>query len=199
MKKEKQKQQPPALDVPRLAHRINEIAKTYDPSIKTEEPTNPLFKELSSMIRNIVVYHNNSNKDYWGQAGIRTVTQEEFNDCLKKLEKNTKELGAGYYGKVLNVPADSCIKHIPKGVKHVGIKIENIKDSYEPSQSPENLRLVTMIGKKAGNLGIGPKMYDSFVSIGRSQVQIIKVFEVIEGTSWKNTEWKSKEEREYQS
>jgi predicted Ser/Thr protein kinase len=103
---------------------------------------------------------------------------------------NTKVLGEGYFGKVFNVPVDECIKNIPAGVKRVGVKVEKLKTPFEASQTPNRVKEVIEIAKKANELNVGPALYDVFVVVNAAgYTQIIKCFEIIDGKSWRDTEW----------
>lgn len=185
------------LDIPKLSMRIKELAMTYKPSKTTElDKNDESFEALSPIIRRIVLETITKEDSYWKAAGIRTVDGTEFADCLEKVVKKGKILGEGYYGKVYDVRSNACIKNIPKGLKHVGIKIEQLKKQYNSNQRPERLLEVIEIATKAGKLGIGPHLYDAFIthdSIGN--VQIVKVFEIINGNSWEHTVWKSEEKK----
>jgi len=187
------------IDIPKLAARINEISKGF----KVNDPTNnfnvsqqPLFRSMQPFIRAVVIKNQTGSPEYWESAGIRMEDPQTFKSCLEKVKDRTKVLGQGYYGKVFNVPTEKCIKYVPKGVKHVGVKVENIKPEGDENQVPDRLREVTLIAKKAGDLQIGPKMYDSFVTIGDDGlVQIIKVFEIVDGKPWAENDWKSEKEK----
>jgi thiamine kinase-like enzyme len=51
---------------------------------------------------------------------------------------------------------------------------------------------VTKIAKRMGELNIGPKLYDVFVTTDADDiVVIIKVFEVIDGKQWADTIWET--------
>lgn len=186
------------VDIPKLAVRIQEISKGFknNTSVNFNVSQEPLFRTMQPFIRAIVIKNQTSNSEYWESAGIRMEDPETFKACLEKVKERTKLLGQGYYGKVFNVPTEKCIKYVPKGVKHVGVKVESIKPDGDENQAPDRLKEVTMIAKKAGDLQIGPKMYDSFVTIGDDGlVQIIKVFEIVDGTSWANTDWKTEKDK----
>ena len=180
------------IDIPNLKKRIVEIAKTYVPS----EP--PHFIEndaevgfLGNLIRQIVSNIRTKDPVYWRKSGIRWVPSAEFFACLEKVKKNTRELGKGAFGSVFNVPSDTCIKNIPPGVEHVGIKLEVIKQ-FDINQEPERVKEVVKIAKKANKLGLGPAIYDVFVTENAlGFTVIVKVFETINGKTWRDTVWES--------
>ena len=183
------------VNIPKLAARIREISKGFNnnaPAPNFNIAQEPLFRSMKPFIRAITLRAQTNEPNYWKSAGIRMEDPVDFKACLERVKDKTKVLGQGYYGKVFNVPADKCIKYVPKNIKHIGVKVESIKPDGDENQTPDRLKEVTKIAKKAGELEIGPKMYDSFVTVGDDGlIQIIKVFEIIEGTSWANAEWKS--------
>jgi len=195
-----------AINIPKLTERIRAHAKTYaPPPLSTNGSNNfpPLKQrsgaryELSNLIRSIALSAVTLDENYWKSAGIRMEDPATMASCMKKLEKTSKLLGQGVYGKVFNVPVasvptDTCFKHIPSGVKHIGVKIERMKNEYEPNQTPARLQEVTKIAKRMGELNIGPKLYDAFVvTDADNAVVIIKVFEVIDGKQWADTTWET--------
>jgi len=196
-----------AINIPKLAERIRVHAKTYIPASQTTTnvPNNfpPPQKragmryELSSLIRSIALSAVALDINYWKSAGIRMEDPTTVSACMKKLEKTGKLLGQGVYGKVFNVPVASvpnttCFKHIPKGVKHIGVKVELMRNDYEPNQTPARIQEVTKIAKRMGELNIGPKLYDVFVTTDADDiVVIIKIFEVIDGKQWAETTWET--------
>jgi serine/threonine protein kinase len=77
-------------------------------------------------------------------------------------------------------------------VKQVAVKIETVRPYWQLNQTPAKVREVFAIAKKAAALHIGPDMYDVFIVMGDDGVvKIVKVSEVVDGTSWENTVWKS--------
>jgi predicted Ser/Thr protein kinase len=185
-----------AFDIPKLALRIKEISKTYKQKPNNNKPANnwteetPFYTSMKSVIRGIILNNQASDASYWSKAGIRMVSPEEFNACLQKVRGNTKVLGQGYYGKVFDVPTDACFTKVPKAVKRVAVKVENLKSDYDSNQTADRVSEATHIAKKAAALGIGPKMYDSFVTVNKDGVvQIIKIFEIVDGSSWQNATW----------
>lgn len=186
------------LDIPKLLDRVKEISKTYkppkivDPKEINEQVFDPIFISLKENIRSLIRINQISDAKYWKSAGIRVETQAAFEECMDHVKKTTKLLGEGFYGKVYKVPASPCFKNVPKGVKHIGVKVELMKPGGDNNQTPERLKIVTKIGKRAGDLKIGPKMYDAFVTIGENgNVQIIKLFEIIDGKPWAEVQWKT--------
>lgn len=182
------------INIPKLTVRIKEIMKTYKESAtpNTIPTTDSVFNALSPFIKFVVLNSDVADSAYWNSAGIRTESPIAMNACMKKLASETKLLGEGANGKVYSVPNKPCIKHVPASVKQVAVKMETVSQEYfKPNQTPARLRDVITIAERAGKLKIGPQMYDAFVVIDKKQVQIVKVFEIIEGETWKNMKWNS--------
>jgi predicted Ser/Thr protein kinase len=115
---------------------------------------------------------------------------------LEKIGENSKVLGQGMFGKVLNVKRDPCLKHLPADLSRVGLKIEALKQEWRAEQEPARLAEVTEIAKKAADLGIGPALYDVFVATNKGGgVDIIKTIEIVNGTTWASTEWESPKQK----
>jgi predicted Ser/Thr protein kinase len=184
----------PAFDIPALAERVAEIVPTYtaakNETIDPEIKESPLFIALRPFLRGLILNISAKDESYWRASGVRMVPRRTFAECMARVKNTARELGAGYYGKVLNVPSNPCFENLPAAVKHVGLKIENLKGEFDANQTPDRLKEVIAIAKKAGELGIGPQLYDVFITIGADGiVQIIKLFELIDGVSWEKTEW----------
>ena len=180
-------------DLPALSKRIEQIAKTYVPekSPAAFEPTD-LFTKLKPILNNIVIGSIVNDENYWKRAGIRMEDASDFAQCLAKVEERTRVVGSGAYGTMFDVPAHSCMKNIPRSVKHVGVKVEKLREYYEPQQSPLRVKEAANIAKKAAKLNIGPELYDVFVTRNEeNNIVIVKVFELIDGKSWNDMEWKS--------
>jgi len=180
------------LDVPRIAKRIKEITKTYNESAEVlTDPENPLYLLLKYFLKDLAFQVAIDDKDYWGS--IRFEEPKRFAECIlsDKLRRKSKVVGKGAFGTMWDVPVASCMRSIPSGVKHVAVKVEKVS-SDERNQTPERLKEVAVITKRAATLGIGPKLYDMFVTKnGQNEIIIVKIMELIHGTSWANTEWKS--------
>lgn len=184
------------VDIPALSERIKEISKTYEEGSQSNNvgrEGNP-SNLLRGLIRSIIMTTIAEDKSYWGRAGIRMVPSKEFQSCLAEVKGSAKVLGEGEFGKFISVNADSCIKGLPSGLTTVGIKTEYIKDYYQPSQTPEGVRDATKIAKRAAKLGVGPELYDVFVTKdSKGMVMIVKVSQIVDGKTWENIEWESPE------
>ena len=181
----------PLLDFPGLDKRIQELLKEYKPpAIPAEYSTRDT--ELVSIITRLI-YKNVTNKaKYWRPAGIEMRTDPAFMSCKDKFAAVAKVIGQGAYGTMFDVPSPPCLTKIPKGVSHVAIKIEKIGEYFDFYQSPSNVMDAYHIAKKAAELNIGPKIYDLFVTLNDAgYAQIVKVQELIHGSSWENMQWKS--------
>jgi len=188
-----------AIDIPSLYEHVEVLSKDYVPS---NVPTTMEFEKdstvrtIKSMLRLIAQNVRLQDVSIWEQHGIEFMNKKDYEKCYIKIskKKSTKELGKGFFGSVYNVVSDPCIKHIPKGVKHVAVKLEviNSGNEYEPNQEPERVAEVIQIYKKAHALGIAPELYACFVAKNSSgQLTIVKVSEVIEGTGWSSIDWAS--------
>ena len=182
----------PLLDLPQLRKRIKELTKTYSESAEVlTDPENPLFIQLLYFLRDQAFQVAVDDKAYWGH--IRFEDPKRFVECIlsDKLRRKSKVVGKGAFGTMWDVPVASCMRFIPNGVKHVAVKVEKVSPKEE-NQAPERLQEVAVIAKKAAALKIGPKFYDMFVTKdSENQYIIVKIMELIHGTSWANTEWKS--------
>jgi hypothetical protein len=57
----------------------------------------------------------------------------------------------------------------------------------------------TKIAKYASKIKIGPKLYDTFVMIDNdSDIKIIKIYEYIDGVTFNNKKWKSRNQGKLQ-
>jgi predicted Ser/Thr protein kinase len=180
-----------AIDVPKLKSRIEIISKTFVPKgQEDDEPEDAMFYVFRSLLSGIILNSMVSDPTYWTKAGVRVEDAAVFEACGKRLLTNSKVLGEGYYGKVYNAPANaSCFKKVPKGMKRVGVKVEKLKSEYDKNQTPERLVEVVKIAQMAAKLEIGPALYDAFVVIDAGGTKIVKVFEIIDGTSWQDIRW----------
>lgn len=189
-----------AFDIPKLRERVKAIAATYNESAKEDADGDSALEEsniylsIRGVLRNLVLNVQATDPNYWRKAGLRMVDPTTFANCLDEVKKNSKVLGQGFYGRVLNVPTAKCFDQIPADVKHFGLKIEMMKWDFDRNQVPEQIKMGTDIAKKAGKLGIGPDFYDVFITTDtQGSVVIIKAFEIIDGESWMKKDWKEKE------
>jgi predicted Ser/Thr protein kinase len=122
-------------------------------------------------------------RSYW--KGLRVVEADVFAKCVT----TKKELGAGEFGAVFEMPVKACFK-VPASVKRVAVKIERIKPGYDPYQEPEQIKTGIAVAKKAHALGIAPALYDAFIVFDTDDIKIVKVYEIIKGVSWADKAWK---------
>lgn len=190
------------LDYPRLVERIKMIlseVKDFDsiPAAPEEEQSD-LMRYLNLTVSQIIFTISVALKSYWSKGGIRF--EENSSECIDKLKANSTEVGKGAFGtvfKVKHLSGDPCIKNVPKSVKYIAMKLERISTTFDDYQTPERLKRVQKIMNKAAKLGIGPVLYDMFVTVDDSTgtIFIVKVMEMIEGKSWHETTWKSDAEK----
>ena len=186
------------VDIPGLTERIRSILPMYTSKsepVTLSDAAETQYRMMEPILEPIIMNMKASDPTYWKKAGIRWMDPLVFNSCLETLKSNTKELGSGYYGTVYDVPVRACTSEIsnkiPSGLRRVGVKVERLKERAA-SQTPEYIQTVFGIAKKASQLGIGPACYDLFVTLGADGfVRIVKLFEIIQGTSWDATVWKS--------
>jgi len=180
------------VDVPALTERVKAISKTYKKSNNTNNDNTENM--LRGFVGSLVTTALAGEESYWRRAGIRMVSNRDYESCFAKLRSGSKVLGQGEFGQFMSIKANSCINGLPAGLKKVGIKTEYLKSYYHPSQTPEGVRNSFLIAKKAESLGIGPKMYDLFVTTDtKGKVLIVKVSQIINGKTWEDTEWDSPE------
>ena len=188
----------PLLDLPALSTRINQIAKTYasDTPVVPLTESDKLFDSLQPIIRKILYESAIKDSNYWKKEGVRVESAANFAQCLNTVKERMTAVGSGAFGTMYDVPVAACMKNLPRGVKHVGIKIEKISGIFESHQTPQRVKEVAKIAKKAAKLKIGPEFYDMFVTENEHhQAVIIKIFELINGKTWENTEWSSPEKK----
>ena len=187
------------LDLKAFEPTVLKYASEYKHGIEVSEPPHhPLLYPFKTIITGILTNNTIRDPKYWSKYGIRMETSDEFKKCVEKFEKHAKLLGSGFYGSVFKTKPPTCVKNIPKGTSYVAIKIESFKfDSWGPSsQTAPRVAGAAAISKIAGKLNIGPKFYDCFIMFGKAgDVQIVKVFEYIEGKPWKDMKWKSSEKK----
>jgi len=185
------------LDIPKLSSRIYEISTTYPTSYKEPDYNDPVFESFQMFIVNLLLRHMTSMKSYWKPSRLRIESTEDFESCIIHA-KNTK-LGNGAFGTVYKIKSDacSCFKNIPSNTPFVAMKVESIKhDGYWKAQSPQAIATSVKLSKLAGKHGIGPIFYDAFLTKDKDgYIQIIKVFEYIDGTNWNDMEWSSSEKK----
>ena len=171
-----------AIDIPALAGRIAAIAKTYDDAAP-EVAVDAKFNAFIISLRAVTIELIRHQRSYW--KGLRIVDADEFAKCVT----TKKELGAGAFGAVYEMPVKACFR-VPASVKRVAVKIEHIKPGYDPYQEPEQVKTGVAVAKKAHALGIAPALYDAFIVFDTDDIKIVKVYEIIKGVSWDKKEWK---------
>jgi len=190
-----------AVDFTKLEPRIAELVKKYKPmgQVKIEknlwniphgDRPHYMSIDLHQIIRSMIYLNNAKQKSYWSKYGIRMENSPEFLKCKADVAKKSKPIGQGAYGSVFSAPALPCMD-LPKGVTRVAIKFENLRLGWGlgGSQSPQRVKEATVIANKASKLGIGPKLYDTFVILDKGSVIIVRIYELLDGKSWNATVW----------
>ena len=190
---------PAAIDYGKLSQRIGEILHKYKPGqIKIDEAivNNSIVQNFTDMIQKIIMNQVTSKADYWSSAGLRMLTDESFMKCKAKFAKVGKFIGRGAFGVMMKVPRPSCLPKIPKNVKEVAMKFESLQTPYDRFQAPKQVAEAFKISQKAAEIGIGPKIYDTFITLDENgQASIVKVFELVDGESWESFIWDSEKEK----
>jgi predicted Ser/Thr protein kinase len=192
---------PAAIDYAKLSRRIGDILKTHKPGkIKIDEAitNNSIVQGLTGLIEKIIMSHVTSKPEYWESAGIRTQIDESFMKCKAKYSKMGTFLGRGAFGVMMKVPSPPCLTKIPKDVKEVAMKFETLIAPYEAFQSPTQVATAFKIALKAAEIGVGPKIYDTFITHDDNGfANIVKVFEFLDGTSWEDAQWENEKEKQH--
>jgi predicted Ser/Thr protein kinase len=177
------------MDIDKITERVKESIQKFNlikdmNEIKDIEPSSnlysPLFPFVNHVIENVLI----ENTSYWADTGIRIESTEDYMDCMKKIR--LKEIGRGSFGIVYKVFVNKCIKHVPKNVKVVAIKVEHLNTMYlNPSQIKTSIAII----QKAAKLGITPQLFDVFLVKMKDKFLLIKVYEYIEGSSWNESKF----------
>jgi tRNA A-37 threonylcarbamoyl transferase component Bud32 len=180
------------MDLEKLSLHIKSILKTYKETNVIQKPLYPeFFNKVRSIIQFLIITVLNHQVQYWHKYGIRVESTQEFNDCLHQLTKD--EIGRGYFGVVYKVPVQTCIKHIPKHVHTVAVKIEKLDLNFF-IHTPEKIKETVSIAKKAAKLKIGIQLYDVFVVNIDNEYKLVKIYEYIDGQPWEKYKFKSTKE-----
>jgi len=184
------------VDLSSLEPRILELANQYRRlHISASSPApahtkHAMSDDLERIIKSIIIVAKAKQKSYWSKYGIRMETSPEFHKCMADAVKRSKPIGSGFYGAVYSVPALACMR-LPKGVKRVAVKLENLKTGWgqDEAQLPGRVKESIAIANKATNLGIGPELYDTFVTINHGNVVIVRIYELLNGKTWGDMVW----------
>ena len=189
-----------AVDFTKLEPLIAGLIKKYKQRTPPKEPipvntpdndnVHYMSRDMHQIMKSLIYINNAKQKSYWSKYGIRMENSPEFLKCKADVAKKSKPIGQGAYGAVFSAPALSCMD-LPKGVKRVAIKFENLRTGWDigDNQSPQKVKEATVIANMAANLGIGPKLYDTFVTLDKGSVVIIRIYELLDGKSWMDTTW----------
>ncbi len=180
------------MDLEKMTLHIKSILKTYKETNVIEKPMYPeFFNKVRNIIHFLIITILTNQIQYWSKHGIRVESTQEFNHCLQKLTK--EEVGRGHFGVVYKVPVQTCIKHIPKHIHTVAVKVEHLDMNYY-IHTPEKIKETISIAKKAAKLKIGIQLYDVFVVKIENEYKLVKIYEYIEGQPWGNYKFKTTKE-----
>jgi len=181
-------------DLKQLEMYIKECMKKYNDSLDTKEIEQTfLYDDITEIISNIILQIHIKDNDFLEKNGFRLETDKDIIKCIYSIEKKSKVQGKGGFGTVYDVKIPFCLKNIPKHLKRVAIKIENIRPvSFNIKQLSKGIDITKYISKKK----IAPELYDSFFIINKKkEVKLIKIFEFIDGVSFKYKKWKTEFEK----
>jgi serine/threonine protein kinase len=176
------------MDIAKLSFHIERILKNYTPTTLPKVLYPAFYDKISYILQSVVNDVLAKDPSFWNTHGIRTESSNEFKHCIFKIPK--EEIGRGYYGTVYKVPVKTCIKNVPKGTEYIAMKFELI-NLNNLNHTPEKLKETISITKKIAELGIGPQLYDVFVTESQGLYFIAKIYEYIEGDSWEVHKFKS--------
>lgn len=187
------------MDVSILKKRIFELRNEFNPANPMVEDNlvgqnYEIFRDIITKCAFLSFY---GNADVWKKAGLRVESQQDFMNCLEKLKKT--EIGRGVFGAVYRVHANKCIHNIPSNVKQIAVKVELLRPNtmfgFAP-KTPETIKETFEISKRMGVAGIGPKVYDRFITILNDGIRIVSVYEFIDGVTFKDMKWKKPEHKQ---
>ena len=177
-----------SINIPLLYRRVSHYLPKYNSQKEYPIANDPYFSMVEEMLRNAVLHSIVSEPNYWKEAGIRYVPYELF--CANFQQKQF--IGEGSYGSVYKLQNKPCIVDLP-GVSTVCVKYEVIT-SQSIFQQPSQIKMSVDIIQLAAELGIGPKLYDYFISENEfHQCTLVKVYEYIDGDTWFHSTWPTKD------
>jgi len=175
------------INLPLLIRKVKHHLPKYNSQKEYPIANDPYFSMMEDMLRHSVLQSVISDPSYWKDSGIRYVPYETF--CANFHQKHF--LGEGSYGMVYKVSNKPCIANLPD-VHTVCIKYEVI-NSHTIFQKPSQIKMSIDIIHLASELGIGPKLYDYFISEDEfNQCTLVKVYEFIDGDTWFHSTWPTK-------
>jgi len=179
------------LDLDKFNLYINEIKKKYNNSIKLEVLPNNIYSHIIIQFIELMLIKNvYYDTEFWCKNGFKLEKDNKFKKIIKSIEK-TKLKGRGSFGKVYKVKSNIFKNIIPKKIKPdiVAVKIEKI-NFY--TFLIDNLIKSIKITNHASKINIGPKLYDTFITIDYdNNIKIVKIFEYIDGDVLSQKKWKS--------
>jgi tRNA A-37 threonylcarbamoyl transferase component Bud32 len=185
----------PILDINKLSNYINNIRNKYNNSIKVDEPIKHFYTEtILNLVSLIITKQILFDKNFWNQYGILLDESQQMKKIIKSIEKK-KFIGQGANGTVYKVKSKLFTKK-KFNTDTVAVKIEKINSENFEYFNINKLINSIKISKYATKIKLGPKLYDTFVTIqDHYNINIIKIFQYIDGETLFKKKWKSDDEK----
>lgn len=155
---------------------------------------NQLFPLLYPLIRNLMIRSEIDSNEIQCQVFVVQGDKPDWNDinaCLGiPQDQKLDVMGSGHFGTVYRLK-----KTKKSGSLFYAVKLERLSHPYwqhkHPDKNPANVLCAsTEIARKAGELGIGPKIHASFVCNRGGKPYFVTVMEFLEGSdvmTWKKS------------
>ncbi len=176
-----------AIDIPLLTREIEKVLKSnkfqrVEGGVPKEtlEVLEPLVKGI--VVRAQIKLMGSTSTTYVVKNGKK---QETIQACLNLTKNDYKMIDQGWFGTVYQIPrSDSKEK--------LAVKVERADHEYwgqlDPNSNPiEILEASTKLAEKAGELGIGPKIYRYFTCMHNGIPFFITIMQFIDGMNF--LEW----------
>ncbi|KAL3153765.1 hypothetical protein ABBQ32_013354 [Trebouxia sp. C0010 RCD-2024] len=137
------------------------------------------FQLLTEVVTAALRFNQRVDISIWDGTGIRCICVTDnapADACLKGLGK-LKPAGRGAFGQVYKACRDG---------KTIAIKVETLRPWRLRDKAVDLLRMIKII-KRAGELGIGPKVLDLYVCYKNWEHQLVISMDYISGRPW--SEW----------
>ena len=168
------------IDMPKINEKVNEYVRefyTTPKSINTNASDTKYVEMLKSFFKEII--RKNVNILEVETLNKKEIPQNANKDgigCLNDPLEIQEPLGEGYFGKVYKINSTTAAKIVPLN-KHDDIKKYDIKNRILNEFE---------ISRKAGELGVGPKVYDTYSCCSKNgECYYVLYMELLKGmTIW---------------